>query len=127
MGLLKYADPARLIHLNSLRSNGNFIVLNCAGLKDSNLEADLFGTEASMTSPRRIGVFEKAHRGTLVLDEVADMPLETQVRIVRILHNSECSRIGGNNSVNVDTRIIATTKKELKKEIDSGRFREDLY
>jgi two-component system nitrogen regulation response regulator NtrX len=118
---------ARLIHLNSLRSNGNFIVLNCAGLKDSNLEADLFGTEASTTSPRRIGVFEKAHRGTLVLDEVADMPLETQGRIVRILHNSEFSRIGGNNSVNVDTRIIATTNKELKKEIDSGRFREDLY
>ncbi|MGB0553483.1 MAG: sigma-54-dependent transcriptional regulator [Alphaproteobacteria bacterium] len=118
---------ARLIHLNSLRSNGNFIVLNCAGLKDSNLEADLFGTEASTTSPRRIGVLEKAHRGTLVLDEVADMPLETQGRIVRILHNPEFSRIGGDNSVNVDTRIIATTNKELKEEIDSGRFREDLY
>jgi two-component system nitrogen regulation response regulator NtrX len=118
---------ARLIHLNSLRSNGNFIVLNCAGLKDSNLAADLFGTEASTTSPRRIGVLEKAHRGTLVLDEVADMPLETQGRIVRILHNPEFSRIGGNNSVNVDTRIIATTNKELKEEIDSGRFREDLY
>ncbi|MBT6210692.1 MAG: sigma-54-dependent Fis family transcriptional regulator [Woeseia sp.] len=118
---------ARLIHLNSLRSDGNFIVLNCAGLKDSNLEADLFGTEASTTSPRRIGVLEKAHRGTLVLDEVADMPLETQGRIVRILHNPEFSRIGGNNSVNVDTRIIATTNKELKEEIDSGRFREDLY
>ncbi len=118
---------ARLIHLNSLRSNGNFIVLNCAGLKDSNLEADLFGTEASTTSPRRIGVLEKAHRGTLVLDEVADMPLETQGRIVRILHNPEFNRIGGNNSVNVDTRIIATTNKELKEEIDFGRFREDLY
>jgi len=118
---------ARLIHLNSLRSDGNFIVLNCAGLKDSNLEADLFGTEASTTSPRRIGVLEKAHRGTLVLDEVADMPLETQGQIVRILHNPEFSRIGGNNSVNVDTRIIATTNKELKEEIDSGRFREDLY
>jgi two-component system, NtrC family, nitrogen regulation response regulator NtrX len=118
---------ARLIHLNSLRSSGNFIVLNCAGLKDSNLEADLFGTEASTTSPRRIGVLEKAHRGTLVLDEVADMPLETQGRIVRILHNPEFNRIGGNNSVNVDTRIIATTNKELKEEIDFGRFREDLY
>ena len=118
---------ARLIHLNSLRSNGNFIVLNCAGLKDSNLEADLFGTEASTTSPRRIGVLEKAHRGTLVLDEVADMPLETQGRIVRILHNPEFNRIGGNNSVNVDTRIIATTNKELKEEIDFGRFSEDLY
>jgi len=118
---------ARLIHLNSLRSNGNFIVLNCAGLKDSNLEADLFGTEASTTSPRRIGVLEKAHRGTLVLDQVADMPLETQGRIVQILHNPEFSRIGGNNSVNVDTRIIATTNKELKEEIDFGRFREDLY
>jgi two-component system nitrogen regulation response regulator NtrX len=118
---------ARLIHLNSLRSKSNFIVLNCAVLEGSNLEADLFGTEASSASPRRIGVLEKAHRGTLVLDEVADMPLETQGRIVRILHNPEFSRIGGNNSVNVDTRIIATTNKDLKEEINSGRFREDLY
>lgn len=118
---------SRLIHINSPRQDGSFIVLNCAGLKGSNLETDLFGMEATSDAPRRIGVLERAHRGTLVLDEVADMPLETQGRIVRILHNSEFNRIGGNNTVNVDSRIIATTNKDLKKEIEAGRFREDLF
>lgn len=118
---------ARLIHQNSLRKKGSLIVLNCAGLKPENLESELFGTEAAPDAPRHLGVLERAHRGTLVLDDVAELPLETQGRMVRILHNSEFQRLGGNSTVEVDTRIIATTNKNLGLEIEEGRFREDLF
>ena len=87
----------------------------------------MFGTEANENAPRNIGVLERAHRGTLVLDDVSEMPLETQSRIVKILHNAEFERIGGNNKVQVDTRVVATTSKDLSEEIESGRFREDLF
>ena len=118
---------ARLIHQNSLRSQGSLVVLSCAGLAPENLDARLFGTEANENAPRNIGVLERAHRGTLVLDDVSEMPLETQSRIVKILHNAEFERIGGNNKVQVDTRVVATTSKDLSEEIESGRFREDLF
>jgi two-component system nitrogen regulation response regulator NtrX len=118
---------ARLVHENSPRRKGSYVVLNCAGLKTANLDANLFGTEAREDSPRHIGVLERAHRGTLVLDEVSDMPLETQARIVKILHNPEFKRLGGDSTVQVDARVIATTNKNLKAEIEAGRFREDLF
>jgi two-component system nitrogen regulation response regulator NtrX len=118
---------ARLIHQNSLRSQGNLIVLSCAGLAPNNLDARLFGTEANEHAPRHIGVLERAHRGTLVLDDVSEMPLETQGQIVRILHSAEFERLGGNNTVQIDTRVIATTSKNLLTEISANRFREDLF
>lgn len=118
---------ARLIHRNSNRSRSSLIVLNCSGLAPENLDAELFGTEATSTAPRRIGVLERAHRGTLVLDEVGDMGLKTQGRIVRILHNPKFNRLGGTNLVEVNVRVIATTHRDLLHEVEAGRFREDLY
>lgn len=118
---------ARLIHRNSNRSRGSLVVLNCAGLAPENMDAELFGTEATASAPRRIGVLERAHRGTLVLDEIADMGLKTQGRIVRILHNPKFNRLGGNNLVEVNVRVIATTHRDLLHEVEAGRFREDLY
>jgi two-component system nitrogen regulation response regulator NtrX len=118
---------AQSLHRQSPRSNGSFIVLNCAGLDPANADAALFGNEATSEEPRRIGVLEQAHRGTLLLDEIADLPVETQGRVVRILHDPKFNRLGGNNVVVVDTRVIATTNRDLVAEIAEGRFREDLY
>ena len=118
---------ARLIHQNSLRSKGNFVVLSCAGLAPKNLDAKLFGTEANDQRPRNIGVLERAHRGTLVLDDVSEMPLETQAQFVRILHSAEFERLGGRNKVQVDTRVIATTSEDLTTKIEAAHFREDLF
>ena len=118
---------ARLIHMNSPRSERNFIVLNCSGLKAGDIEDDLFGTEATASSPRKLGVLERAHRGTLVLDEVCDIPFETQGRVVNILHSPKFKRLGGESFVDVDTRIIATTNRDLNAEIKGGRFLEDLF
>ena len=118
---------ARLIHMNSPRSERNFIVLNCSGLKAGAMEDDLFGTEATASSPRKLGVLERAHRGTMVLDEVSDIPLETQGRVLHILHSPKFKRLGGESFVDVDTRIIATTNRDLNAEIKGGRFLEDLF
>ncbi len=118
---------ARLIHKRSARRKGPFIVLNCAGLEPDRLEPELFGMEATASEPRRIGVLERAHGGTLLLDEVADMPLETQGRIVRVLHRPRFQRIGGDAWVDVDVRVIATSNRDLGREIAANRFREDLY
>ena len=118
---------ARLIHANSTRNKGNFIALNCSALNEEQIESDLFGTEATMNAPRKLGVLERAHRGTLVLDEVAKIPLDIQGRVLRILHSPEFKRIGGASVVNVDTRIIATSNLDLRNEIRGGRFLEDLF
>ena len=118
---------ARLIHMNSPRSKRNFIVLNCSGLQVGDIEGDIFGREATATSPRKLGVLERAHRGTLVLDEVADIPFDIQGRIVRILHSPKFKRLGGDSFVDVDTRIIATTNRDLNAEIEAGRFLEDFF
>lgn len=118
---------ARILHDRSARCNGPFVVLNCAGLEPDHLEPALFGTEALNGAPRRIGVLEQAHGGTLLLDEVSDMPLETQGKIVRVLHKPRFQRIGGNSQVEVDVRVIASSNRNLQMEIESGRFREDLY
>jgi len=118
---------ARLLHANSARRNGPFVELSCAGLDGPRLESALFGTEVTRDQARRIGALERAHGGTLLLDEVAEMPLETQAKLVRVLHRPQFQRIGGDGVVEVDVRIIATTSRDLKREIEAGNFREDLY
>src|SRR6516225_3908490 len=121
---------ARMVHARSRRAEGPFVVLNCATLNPSRFEEELFGLEAGsdpIAQPRRAGVLERAHGGTLLLDEVSDMPLETQGKIVRALQDSTFERLGGSARVKVDVRVLATTNRDLKAEINSGRFREDLY
>ena len=118
---------ARLLHIRSARRDSRFVLLNCAGLKPESLETALFGAEPEGGGPRRIGVLEEAHTGTLLLDEVADMSLETQGKIVRVLQNKNFVRLGGETEVAVDVRVLAATNKDLRKEIDAGRFREDLF
>jgi two-component system nitrogen regulation response regulator NtrX len=121
---------ARMLHLRSRRADGPFVALNCATLAPGRFEEELFGVEAGpdpVSQPRRAGVLERAHGGTLLLDEVADMPLETQGKIVRALQEQGFVRMGGAQRVNVDVRVIATTSRDLQAEIAAGRFREDLY
>ncbi len=121
---------ARMIHARSRRAEGPFVVLNCATLQPVRLEAELFGIEAGADAaqqPRRAGVLERAHGGTLLLDEVSDMPLETQGKIVRALQDQTFERVGGSARVKVDVRVVATTNRDLKAEIANGRFREDFY
>ncbi|MBV9735747.1 MAG: sigma-54-dependent Fis family transcriptional regulator [Acidisphaera sp.] len=121
---------ARMIHARSRRAEGPFVALNCATLNPARFEEELFGVEAGSdpaSHPRRAGVLERAHGGTLLLDEVSDMPLETQGKIVRALQDQTFERIGGSARVKVDVRVIATTNKDLHAEINAGRFREDFY
>ncbi|GBQ24699.1 two component response regulator NtrX [Acetobacter estunensis NRIC 0472] len=118
---------ARMIHARSRRADGPFIALNCATLAPGRFEEELFGLEGAEGIPRRIGVLERAHGGTLLLDEVSDMPLETQGKIVRALQDQSFERIGGSTRVKVDIRVISTTNQDLQAEIAAGRFREDLY
>ncbi len=120
---------ARAIHKLSKRAEGPFFVLNCATLSPTRFEEELFGIEGNTQNnlQRRTGVLEKAHGGTLVLDEVADMPLETQGKIVRALQDQTFQRVGGSSRVKVDVRVIAITNRDLNQEIANGRFRKDLY
>ncbi|HWT10048.1 MAG TPA: sigma-54 dependent transcriptional regulator [Roseomonas sp.] len=121
---------ARMIHARSRRAEGPFLVLNCATLNPARFEEELFGVEAGpdpSAQPRRAGVLERAHGGTLLLDEIADMPLETQGKIVRALQEQGFERIGGGTRVKVDVRVLSTTNRDLAAEIAAGRFREDLF
>ncbi len=121
---------ARMIHARSRRSTGPFVVMNCATLNPGRFEEELFGMEAGgdpAAHPRRAGVLERAHTGTLLLDEVSDMPLETQGKIVRALQDQTFARLGGSVRVKVDVRVLSTTNRDLQAEIAAGRFREDLY
>ncbi|NNG02966.1 MAG: sigma-54-dependent Fis family transcriptional regulator [Inquilinus sp.] len=121
---------ARLLHARSRRSGGPFVVLNCAAMAPERLEEELFGTETAIDKgdgPRKLGTFEQAHGGTLLLDEVADMPLATQGKIVRVLQEQTFTRVGGATRVEVDVRVIATSNRDLPSQIAIGRFREDLY
>jgi len=116
---------ARLIHQRSARSNGPFVIVNCATMRPDRLEQELFGEEVEgHTKP---GILERCHDGTLLLDEVADMPWETQGEFVRILQDQGFQRIGGHSTVEVDIRVIASTSRHLEPEIAARRFREDLY
>jgi two-component system, NtrC family, nitrogen regulation response regulator NtrX len=121
---------ARMVHARSRRADGPFVVLNCATLAPGRFEEELFGLEAGAdptAQPRRAGVLERAHGGTLLLDEVSDMPMETQGKIVRALQDSTFERLGGSARVKVDVRVLSATNRDLQSEIASGRFREDLY
>jgi two-component system nitrogen regulation response regulator NtrX len=121
---------ARLLHQRSRRAAGPFVVLNAATMAPDRMEIELFGIAAGVQggeNARKIGTFEQAHGGTLFLDEVADMPLETQAKILRFLQEQSFHRIGGGPRVEVEVRFIAASNRDLRGEIQAGRFREDLY
>jgi two-component system nitrogen regulation response regulator NtrX len=118
---------ARMLHARSLRSAGNFVVINAATMAPERMEEELFGVEAAEGRPAKVGVFEQSHKGTLFLDEVADMPLETQGKILRVLVDQTFERIGGGARVQVDVRVVSSSSRDLTTEIAAGRFREDLY
>lgn len=118
---------ARVIHGMSSRKNGPFVVLNAAAVVPERMEEELFGHEANGTGPRKIGALEEAHNGTLYIDEIADMPRETQNKILRVLVEQSFVRVGGSQRVKVDARIISCTARDLETEVEQGRFREDLF
>jgi two-component system nitrogen regulation response regulator NtrX len=121
---------ARQIHAQSDRSDGPFVEVNCAAIPDTLIESELFGHEkGAFTSAvsRRKGKFEMAHHGTIFLDEVADMSPTAQAKVLRVVQEMRFERVGGEEPINVDVRIIAATNKDIRAEVDSGRFREDLY
>jgi len=118
---------ARLIHTGSGRSRGEFIAISAAGMTPERMDVELFGQEGEGGRPAKIGVFERAHAGTLYLDEVADMPRETQSRILRVLVEQRFRRVGGDSDVQVDVRVVSSTSRDLREEIAAGRFREDLF
>ncbi len=119
---------ARVIHARSKRANGPLIVTNCAVLRPDQIEAELFGIEGDGNGAgRKIGLFELAHGGTLYLDEVGDMPMETQGKIVRILQEQVFTRVGGTTRVEVDVRVVASSNQDLQTEMQNGRIRQDLY
>ncbi|WP_112663387.1 sigma-54-dependent transcriptional regulator [Microvirga flavescens] len=118
---------ARTIHSLSSRANGAFVVLPAATITPDNMEAELFGIESGDGRGRRIGALEEAHGGTLYIDEIADMPRETQNRILRVLVDQNFQRVGGTARVHVDVRLISSSSRDLGAEIAAGRFREDLF
>jgi len=121
---------AAAIHQNSKRKSGPFVRLNCAALADTLLESELFGHErGSFTGAtgRREGRFEQADGGTLFLDEVSEIPMGTQVKLLRFLQERELERVGGNETIAVDVRVVAATNRDLEPLIEDGVFREDLY
>jgi len=121
---------ARAIHYNSRRVNGPFIKINCAALPESLLESELFGHEkGAFTGAQtlRQGLFERAHQGTLLLDEIGEMPLALQAKLLRILQEREFERIGGHQTIQVDIRILAATNRDLQAMVKDGTFREDLF
>jgi len=120
---------ARRIHAQSNRAAGPFVVVNCATMDPGRVELELFGAEPSGDDGEgaKVGMFEQAHNGTLFLDEVADMPLETQGKIVRVLQEQVFQRIGGSKMVQVDVRVVASATKDIGREMAEGNFREDLY
>lgn len=117
---------ARLLHARSRRSEGPLVVVNCALMAPERMETELFGVDGDRLN-RKVGRFEAAHNGTLLLDEVADMPLETQGKIVRVLQEQVFERVGGQTRVEVNVRVVASTNRDLQQEIRNGRFREDLF
>ena len=121
---------ARAIHRESLRRDGPFVQVNCAAIPDELIESELFGHEkGSFTgaTDRQIGKFEQADKGTIFLDEVGDMSLKTQAKVLRVLQEQELERLGSNKVIKVEVRVIAATNKNLEEEIDRHTFREDLF
>lgn len=121
---------AHWIHQKSERSNAPFIEVNCAAIPSELIESELFGhVKGAFTSAikDRAGKFEAANKGTIFLDEIGDMSLSAQAKVLRALQENKISRVGSDKDINVDVRVVAATNKDLKKEIEEGRFREDLY
>jgi DNA-binding NtrC family response regulator len=121
---------ARHIHRKSRRSDGRFIAVNCAAIPESLLESELFGHEKGAFTgavARRLGKFEEANGGTLLLDEISEMDVRLQAKLLRVLQEREIDRVGGKQPVKVDVRILATSNRDLEKEVRAGTFREDLY
>ncbi|MHB1033814.1 MAG: sigma-54-dependent transcriptional regulator [Pirellulales bacterium] len=121
---------AQAIHQNSPRKNKAFVALNCAALSENILESELFGhVKGAFTdaSTDRVGKFEYAHGGTLFLDEVGDMPMTTQIKLLRVLENGEITRVGSNDPIKVNVRILSATNRDLETSIASGTFRSELY
>ncbi len=121
---------AGAIHFNSLRKAAPFVKINCAAITETLLESELFGHEkGSFTGAHRKkdGLFYQAHGGTIFLDEISEMPSAMQVKVLRVLQEKEITRVGGEEVIKVDVRVIAATNKDLTEEMEKGRFREDLY
>ena len=121
---------AKAVHAESLRHKGPFVSLNCAALPESLLESELFGHEkGSFTGAiaQKKGKFELAHGGTIFLDEIGDISPNVQVHLLRVLQEKELNRVGGNEIVKVDVRVVTSTNRDLKKRVDEGKFREDLF
>jgi len=121
---------ARSIHRQSKRNGKSFIEVNCAAIPDDLIESELFGHEKGAftgATEKRRGKFDLAHEGTIFLDEVADMSLKAQAKILRILQEKKYERVGGSTLIPTDVRVLAATNKDLEKEMEAGRFRQDLY
>ncbi len=121
---------ARYVHRKSRRSGGPFVAINCAAIPDNLLESELFGHEKGAFSgavARRLGKFEAASGGTLLLDEVSEMDVRLQAKLLRALQEREIDRLGGTAPVKIDVRIIATSNRNMQNEVEAGRFRADLY
>lgn len=121
---------AKAIHYNSPRRNKSFVVITCSALSETLLESELFGHEKGAFTgavKQRIGKFEDAHGGTVFLDEIGDVPLHLQTKLLRVLQEKEIERVGGNHPIPVDVRVIAATNRNLQEMIKDGKFREDLY
>ena len=118
---------ARLLHGQSVRAKGPFKAVNAASMVPERVEEELFGAEDDDGNSTKIGLLERAHNGTLYLDEVADMPMETQGKLLRLLVEQRFRRLGGKDDVQVDVRVITSSSRDLGKEVGLGKFREDLY
>jgi two-component system nitrogen regulation response regulator NtrX len=118
---------ARLLHERSARAGGPFIAINAASIAPDRMESEIFGEEGPDGRPRKIGVFEQAHGGTLFLDEVGDMPLETQSKILRVLVDQRFKRLDGSTDVQVNVRVVSSSSRDLRGDIEQGRFRENLF
>ena len=120
-------EVTRYIHRNSLRAKRPFVAVNCGAIPENLLESELFGYEGGAFTGGKAGLFEAANGGTLMLDEVGEMPLSLQVKLLRVLESREVVRIGGNQAIPVDVRIISATNQDLEEMAKQGKFREDLY
>lgn len=118
---------ARLLHEFSGRDRNRFIAINAAAIAPERMEVELFGVEPGPTHQRKVGLFEQAHGGTLYIDEISDMPLETQGKILRVLVEQRFERVGGGPQVQVDVRVMSSSSKDLNLEIEEGRLRRDLF
>ncbi|MCK9274591.1 MAG: sigma-54 dependent transcriptional regulator [Syntrophales bacterium] len=121
---------ARAIHRQSYRSSGPFIKINCAAIPETLMESELFGYEKGAftgAASRKPGRFEQAHNGTLFLDEIGELPKDMQAKLLRAIQDQEFERVGGLETIKVDVRLIAATNRDLRKDVKTGQFREDLY